>query len=288
MNNSLPEKLSDAEDQFNLALDQILMSNQSYRISINIKFEGIRLSPVAIRLYNKLASKRLKPIEIVDEYEKIVFNELDLLKEASNANLLKRNFVDSNYLYVPEIYWDLTRQNVLVMERIFGIQISNIEGLNKNNINIIVPHVTYSSEMWHRQAYEWLAKNKDRNQNLNIYFKMRPKTLKLNKWNLEFEDKLKTENNVHFVYDVLFYTNRKLLENSQEIVFVSNQTLYITECMKLQLKCTKTYDEPFEFQERYKTLVDNYIRSPIETRDKFISPRSHYSEYFFNEISKIF
>ena len=64
-------------------------------------------------------SKRLKPIEIVDEYEKIVFNELDLLKEASNANLLRRNFFDSNYLYVPEIYWDLTRQNVLVMERIF-------------------------------------------------------------------------------------------------------------------------------------------------------------------------
>jgi len=81
-------------------------------------------------------SKRLKPIEIVDEYEKIVFNELDLLKEASNANLLRRNFFDSNYLYVPEIYWDLTRQNVLVMERIFGIQISNIEELNKNNINI--------------------------------------------------------------------------------------------------------------------------------------------------------
>ena len=81
-------------------------------------------------------SKRLKPIEIVDEYEKIVFNELDLLKEASNANLLKKNFVDSNYLYVPEIYWDLTRKNILVMERIFGIQISNIEELNKNNINI--------------------------------------------------------------------------------------------------------------------------------------------------------
>ena len=81
-------------------------------------------------------SKRLKPIEIVAEYEKVIFGELDLVKEASNANLLKRNFSESSYLYVPEIYWDYTRDNVLVMERIFGIQISNLEELNKNKINI--------------------------------------------------------------------------------------------------------------------------------------------------------
>ena len=81
-------------------------------------------------------SKRLKPLEIVDEYEKIVFAELDLIREASNANLLKRNFTNSTYLYVPEIYWEHTRENVLVMERIFGIQISNTEELKKHNINI--------------------------------------------------------------------------------------------------------------------------------------------------------
>jgi ubiquinone biosynthesis protein len=81
-------------------------------------------------------SKRLKPLEIVGEYEKVIFGELDLVQEASNANLLKRNFTDSDYLYVPEIYFDYTRKNVLVMERIFGIQISNTEELNKNNINI--------------------------------------------------------------------------------------------------------------------------------------------------------
>ena len=81
-------------------------------------------------------SKRLKPKEIVGEYEKVIFGELDLIKEASNANLLKKNFKDSSYLYVPNIYWDYTRENVLVMERIFGIQISDTEELNKNNINI--------------------------------------------------------------------------------------------------------------------------------------------------------
>ena len=81
-------------------------------------------------------SKRLKPVEIVSEYEKVIFGELDLVKEASNANLLKRNFTNSSYLYVPEIYFDYSKKNVLVMERIFGIQISNKEELKKNNINI--------------------------------------------------------------------------------------------------------------------------------------------------------
>ena len=81
-------------------------------------------------------SKKLKPIEIVGEYEKVIFGELDLVKEASNANLLKKNFTESSYLYVPDIYFDYTRKNVLVMERVFGIQISNMEELKKNNINI--------------------------------------------------------------------------------------------------------------------------------------------------------
>jgi ubiquinone biosynthesis protein len=81
-------------------------------------------------------SKRLKPKEIVSEYEKVIYGELDLVKEASNANLLRKNFEESTYLYVPEIYWDYTRQNVLVMERIFGIQISDIKELNENQINI--------------------------------------------------------------------------------------------------------------------------------------------------------
>ena len=81
-------------------------------------------------------SKRLKPVEIVSEYEKVIFGELDLVKEASNANLLKRNFNSSSFLYVPEIYFDYTRKNILVMERIFGIQISDKEELKKHNINI--------------------------------------------------------------------------------------------------------------------------------------------------------
>jgi len=76
-------------------------------------------------------SRRLKPLEIVREYEKTILDELDLLREAANASQLKRNFAGSPLLYVPEIYWDHCRTDVLVMERIHGIQIGEIERLRE-------------------------------------------------------------------------------------------------------------------------------------------------------------
>jgi ubiquinone biosynthesis protein len=76
-------------------------------------------------------SRRLKPLEIVREYEKTVLDELDLMREAANASQLKRNFAGSPLLYVPEIYWDHCRQDVLVMERIHGIPIGDIARLRE-------------------------------------------------------------------------------------------------------------------------------------------------------------
>ncbi len=74
-------------------------------------------------------SRRLRPLEIVAEYEKTILDELDLMREAANASQLKRNFVGSNLLYVPEVYWDYCRINVMVMERIHGVPISDLERL---------------------------------------------------------------------------------------------------------------------------------------------------------------
>ncbi|HEX3845181.1 MAG TPA: ubiquinone biosynthesis regulatory protein kinase UbiB [Steroidobacteraceae bacterium] len=73
--------------------------------------------------------RRLRPREIVAEYEKTVLDELDLLREAANASQLKRNFAGSDLLYVPEVYWDYCRLDVMVMERIHGIPISDMERL---------------------------------------------------------------------------------------------------------------------------------------------------------------
>ncbi len=74
-------------------------------------------------------SRRVRPLEVVAEYEKTVLDELDLMREAANASQLKRNFADSDLLHVPEVYWDFCRVDVLVTERIHGIVISDMQHL---------------------------------------------------------------------------------------------------------------------------------------------------------------
>ncbi len=80
-------------------------------------------------------ARRLRPVEVVAEYEKTIFDELDLMREAANAAQLKRNFSGSTQLYVPRVYWDLCRVNVMVMERVHGITISHIDSLRKASVN---------------------------------------------------------------------------------------------------------------------------------------------------------
>ena len=80
--------------------------------------------------------KRLRPVEVVNDYEKIIFDELNLQSEAANTSQLRRNFEKSDRLYVPNIYWDYTRKDILVMERIHGIPVGNIDSLREHNINL--------------------------------------------------------------------------------------------------------------------------------------------------------
>ena len=81
-------------------------------------------------------SRRLRPVEVVGEYEKTILDELDLMREAANASQLKRNFAGSDLLYVPEVYWDYCRINVMVVERIHGVPISDMERLRSVGTNI--------------------------------------------------------------------------------------------------------------------------------------------------------
>ncbi len=85
---------------------------------------------------NTLDGKRLHPVEIVQDYRTTIFDELDLQREAANASQLRRNFLQSPLLYVPEIYWDYTRHNVLVMERIYGIPVTDMAALNAQNTDL--------------------------------------------------------------------------------------------------------------------------------------------------------
>jgi ubiquinone biosynthesis protein len=81
-------------------------------------------------------SRRLHPREVVVEYEKTILNELDLMREAGNASQLKRNFAGNPMLHVPEVHWDLCRQEVMVMERIRGVPISEVARLRELGTDI--------------------------------------------------------------------------------------------------------------------------------------------------------
>ncbi len=80
--------------------------------------------------------KRLRPLEVVAEFETTLYDELDLVREAANGTQLKRNFKESKLLYVPEIEWDYTLNNVMVMERINGVQVSDMKSLKHNGVNL--------------------------------------------------------------------------------------------------------------------------------------------------------
>lgn len=81
-------------------------------------------------------SRRFRPIEVVEEFKCTLYDELDLMREAANASQLRRNFTDSESLYVPQINWQHTRKNVLVMEQVYGIPISDIKTLKEHNTDL--------------------------------------------------------------------------------------------------------------------------------------------------------
>lgn len=81
-------------------------------------------------------ARRLKPVEVVREYGKTLLDELDLRREAANAIQLRRNFENSEELYVPEVLTDFCNETVMVSERIYGIQVSDLAGLHANGTNM--------------------------------------------------------------------------------------------------------------------------------------------------------
>ena len=81
-------------------------------------------------------ARRLRPLEVVDDYDKTIHDELDMMREGANASQLRSNFLDSDMIYVPQIYWDHSCREVLVMERIEGIPIRDIDAIRAAGIEL--------------------------------------------------------------------------------------------------------------------------------------------------------
>ena len=105
--------------------------------------ESVIREDVALMLtLAKLAAKyhpqgrRLRPVEVVSDYELVILDELDMAREAANTSQLRRNFENNKLLYVPEVYWDYTCRNVLTMERISGIPVTDVEALRTRGTDL--------------------------------------------------------------------------------------------------------------------------------------------------------
>ena len=99
--------------------------------------KNLRLLKSAAKIFSYVykESFRLKPNEVVKDYESTILKELDLKLEASNTNLTRKNFLDSEELYIPEVYWDLTTSNVMVLEKIDGIPCTDINQIESYGID---------------------------------------------------------------------------------------------------------------------------------------------------------
>ena len=81
-------------------------------------------------------AERVRPRDIVTEFETFVFDELDMQREAANASMLRRNFEGSDDLYIPEVYWPYCRDRILVMERVSGIPVNDVEALRSAGVDL--------------------------------------------------------------------------------------------------------------------------------------------------------
>lgn len=93
-----------------------------------------RLAELTMKYWSD--AKRLRLDEIVDDYDATIHDELDLMREAANASQLRINFLNSDLIYVPEVYWDHCQTNVMCMERIDGIPIRDVDAIIEAGIDM--------------------------------------------------------------------------------------------------------------------------------------------------------
>ncbi len=137
--------------QVHFAVLKAATSSQEREVAVKVLRPGIQKAMIKdIRLMRVLAwwaeflsreARRLKPREVVAEFDKYLNDELDLVREAANASQLKRNMNDTRHseqslVLIPEMIWDYCRESVLVMERMNGIPISQFSALRDAGVDL--------------------------------------------------------------------------------------------------------------------------------------------------------
>jgi ubiquinone biosynthesis protein len=115
------------------------------KVAVKVIRPGIRkIIEQDIRLMYYLAGKIEKNFQlgrvigatnIVKEFERTIFNELDMFTEAANIDRFSTNFQDSDEIHIPQVHWDLTSKSVLVMEFIEGVKMDQVDALRAIGID---------------------------------------------------------------------------------------------------------------------------------------------------------
>ena len=100
--------------------------------------QDLQLLHTLARWVDRLSAdgKRLKPREVVAEFDGYLHDELDLVREAANGTQLRRNMQDLKLVLVPEMVWELCTPSVMVMQRMHGVPISQIERIRAAGVDI--------------------------------------------------------------------------------------------------------------------------------------------------------
>ena len=117
--------------------------------------EDLKVLYLLADLVNRFSvnGRRLRPFDVVHDYENVISSELNLKLEAANTIRLRDYWLDSGKLYVPRVYSEFTRNNVLVMERIQGLTSADIQGLHRRNVNMkVLAHL--GVEIFFTQVFE--------------------------------------------------------------------------------------------------------------------------------------
>ena len=96
--------------------------------------------------------KRLHPVAVVDEIKHTLLLELDLANEAANGSQLRKNFQISTKMYVPYMHWPLVTNDIIVMERIYGVPIKDVDRLNEKKVNL--EKLARLTEIFLQQVFE--------------------------------------------------------------------------------------------------------------------------------------
>ena len=205
-----------------------------------------------------------------------ILHEVDLVFISSAKDLQKVSGLNVR-IGIP--YWDLYSDLVQ-----YDFQHLSPINVPEAPYTIIIPEIM-SYEHWHDDAYQWICNNHQ--EECFYIFKHRIKDNALRDQNDEFEKKIKKYPNIAHVYDPFFYTTQKLLKNCNEVLFLSNRTLFIYECAKVGIKCRKAFHKTLDFSHHDAALIDKYLEDKNSEIKEIFLAEKHVTEMCFQEITQL-